>query len=181
MDLETDQKLEVIPDYVKTQYRAKIDRHLQEMEELTRAAGMGYHQSTTDKPGWDRALTEYLVAAAVRRYREPAAECGEALDGISRAMAFWRDLAAVGLPGVRGASAAEADDGAAKPGSSLVLFEQETEFGAAQEALRYLLLLALLIMRWCCCWRWRLRGQQFFRHYKTVLKRSDKLLVGGGG
>jgi uncharacterized protein (DUF58 family) len=59
VDLETDQKLEVIPDYVKTEYRAKIDRHLQEMEERTRAAGMGYHLLTTDKP-LDRALTEYL-------------------------------------------------------------------------------------------------------------------------
>ena len=59
VDLETDQRLEVIPDYVKTQYRAKIDRHLQEMEERTRAAGMGYHLLTTDKP-LDRALTEYL-------------------------------------------------------------------------------------------------------------------------
>ncbi len=60
VDLETDQKLEVIPDYVKTEYRAKIDRHLQEMEERTRAAGMGYHLLTTDKP-LDRALTEYLT------------------------------------------------------------------------------------------------------------------------
>src|SRR5579859_793775 len=59
VDLETDQKLEVIPDYVKTEYRAKIDRHLAEMEERTRAAGMGYHLLTTDKP-LDRALTEYL-------------------------------------------------------------------------------------------------------------------------
>jgi uncharacterized protein (DUF58 family) len=59
VDLETDQRLEVIPDYVKTEYRAKIDRHLAEMEERTRAAGMGYHLLTTDKP-LDRALTEYL-------------------------------------------------------------------------------------------------------------------------
>jgi uncharacterized protein (DUF58 family) len=59
VDLETDQRLEVIPDYVKTEYRVKIDRHLAEMEERTRAAGMGYHLLTTDKP-LDRALTEYL-------------------------------------------------------------------------------------------------------------------------
>jgi uncharacterized protein (DUF58 family) len=59
VDLETEQRLEVIPDYVKTQYRAKMDHHLEEMEERTRAAGMGYHLLTTDKP-LDRALTEYL-------------------------------------------------------------------------------------------------------------------------
>jgi hypothetical protein len=59
VDLETDQKLEVIPDYVKTQYRAKMDQHLEEMRDRTQTAGMGYHLLTTDKP-LDRALTEYL-------------------------------------------------------------------------------------------------------------------------
>ena len=65
VDLETDQKLEVIPDYVKTQYRAKMDDHLEQMKERTQAAGMGYHLLTTDKP-LDRALTEYL---SLRRTR----------------------------------------------------------------------------------------------------------------
>lgn len=59
VDLETDQKLEVIPDYVKTQYRAKMDRHLAEMQERAQSAGLGYHLLTTDKP-LDKALTEYL-------------------------------------------------------------------------------------------------------------------------
>ena len=59
VDLETDQKLEVIPDYVKNQYRAKMDNHLEQMRDKTRAAGMGYHLLTTDKP-LDLALTEYL-------------------------------------------------------------------------------------------------------------------------
>jgi hypothetical protein len=59
VDLETDRKLEVIPDYVKTQYRAKMDHHLEEMRDRTQAAGMGYHLLTTDKP-LDKALTEYL-------------------------------------------------------------------------------------------------------------------------
>jgi len=59
VDLETDRKLEVIPDYVKTQYRAKMDHHLEELRDRTQAAGMGYHLLTTDKP-LDRALTEYL-------------------------------------------------------------------------------------------------------------------------
>jgi uncharacterized protein (DUF58 family) len=60
VDLETDQRLEVIPDYVKTQYRAKMDDHLAQMKERAQAAGLGYHLLTTDKP-LDRALTEYLT------------------------------------------------------------------------------------------------------------------------
>jgi len=59
VDLETEQRLEVIPDYVKNQYRAKMDNHLEQMRDKTRAAGMGYHLLTTDKP-LDLALTEYL-------------------------------------------------------------------------------------------------------------------------
>lgn len=65
IDLETDQKLEVIPDYVKTQYRAKMDDHLEQMRDRTQAAGMGYHLLTTDKP-LDRALTEYLSLRQTR-------------------------------------------------------------------------------------------------------------------
>jgi uncharacterized protein (DUF58 family) len=60
VDLETDRKLEVIPDYVKTQYRAKIDNHLEQMRDRAQSAGLGYHLLTTDKP-LDRALTEYLT------------------------------------------------------------------------------------------------------------------------
>jgi len=59
VDLETDQKLEVIPDYVKTTYRTKMDNHLEQMRDRTRAAGMSYHMLETNKP-LDRALTEYL-------------------------------------------------------------------------------------------------------------------------
>jgi uncharacterized protein (DUF58 family) len=77
VDLETDQRLEVIPDYVKHQYRAKMDRHLEEMRDRTQAAGMGYHLLTTDKP-LDRALSEYLslrsaASGAGRRVRQGAA------------------------------------------------------------------------------------------------------------
>jgi uncharacterized protein (DUF58 family) len=60
VDLETDQKLEVIPDYVKTQYRAKMDRHLEAVRDRAHAVGLGYQLLTTDKP-LDRALTEYLT------------------------------------------------------------------------------------------------------------------------
>jgi hypothetical protein len=116
VDLETDQRLEVIPDYVKHQYRAKMDRHLEQMREKTQAAGMGYHLLTTDKP-LDKALTEYLTlrqasgAGAVRQVlRAPLLREG-ACDGISCAVVSgW--IAGGGAAGVC-ASAAAADDGAA--------------------------------------------------------------------
>jgi uncharacterized protein (DUF58 family) len=59
VDLETEQKLEVIPDYVKTQYRAKMDDHLRQIKDRAQSAGLGYQLLTTDKP-LDKALTEYL-------------------------------------------------------------------------------------------------------------------------
>jgi uncharacterized protein (DUF58 family) len=59
VDLETDQKLEVIPEYVKGEYRRRMDGHLAEMKERSRAAGLGYHLLVTDKP-LDAALSEYL-------------------------------------------------------------------------------------------------------------------------
>ena len=59
VDLETEQRLEVIPDYVKGEYRRKMDSHLQQMSERTRAAGLDYHLLVTDRP-LDTALSEYL-------------------------------------------------------------------------------------------------------------------------
>jgi uncharacterized protein (DUF58 family) len=59
VDMETDQRLEVIPEYVKGEYRRKIDGHLQQMQERTRAAGLDYHLLVTDRP-LDAALSEYL-------------------------------------------------------------------------------------------------------------------------
>jgi uncharacterized protein (DUF58 family) len=59
VDLETEQRLEVIPEYVKGEYRRKMDSHLQQMRERTRAAGLDYHLLVTDRP-LDAALSEYL-------------------------------------------------------------------------------------------------------------------------
>ena len=63
VDLETNQRLEVVPDYVKGEYRRKMDAHLEHMRDRTRAAGMGYHLLLTDSP-LDKALTEYLSLRA---------------------------------------------------------------------------------------------------------------------
>jgi uncharacterized protein (DUF58 family) len=59
VDLETDQGIEVIPEYVKTAYRAKMDAHIGQLRARTRAAGMDYHLLVTDQP-LDTALREYL-------------------------------------------------------------------------------------------------------------------------
>jgi len=59
VDLETEQRLEVVPDYVKGEYRRKIDAHLEALASRTRAAGMDYHLLVTDRP-LDAALSEYL-------------------------------------------------------------------------------------------------------------------------
>jgi len=60
IDLETDQKFEVVPDYVKTTYRAKIDAHIEELRSRTLAAGMDYQLLVTNQP-LDSALREYLT------------------------------------------------------------------------------------------------------------------------
>jgi uncharacterized protein (DUF58 family) len=59
VDLETEQRMEVVPDYVKGEYRRKMDAHLERLESKAKAAGMDYHLLVTDKP-LDAALSEYL-------------------------------------------------------------------------------------------------------------------------
>ncbi len=59
VDLETEQRMEVVPDYVKGEYRRKMDAHLEQMSSKTKSAGMDYHLLVTDKP-LDAALSEYL-------------------------------------------------------------------------------------------------------------------------
>ena len=60
VDLETDSEMEVIPEYVKTSYREKIDGHIEALRSRARAAGLDYQLLITDQP-LDRALREYLT------------------------------------------------------------------------------------------------------------------------
>jgi len=60
VDLETDQRIEVVPEYAKTTYRAKVDAHIEELRTRTQAAGMDYQLLTTNQP-LDSALREYLT------------------------------------------------------------------------------------------------------------------------
>jgi uncharacterized protein (DUF58 family) len=60
VDLETEQKIEVVPEYARTGYRAKIDAHIEQLRSRSRAAGMDYQLLVTDQP-LDAALRAYLA------------------------------------------------------------------------------------------------------------------------
>jgi uncharacterized protein (DUF58 family) len=60
VDLETQERLEVTPDYAKNEYRQKMDAHIADLRERTQAAGMDYYLLVTDRP-LDGALREYLT------------------------------------------------------------------------------------------------------------------------
>jgi uncharacterized protein (DUF58 family) len=59
IDLETGKEIEVIPEYTKTTYRAKMHAHIEQLRSRVRAAGMDYHLLVTNQP-LDAALREYL-------------------------------------------------------------------------------------------------------------------------
>jgi uncharacterized protein (DUF58 family) len=59
VDMETEQRLEVIPEYTRTEYRKKVDSHIERLREKARGVGMDYFLLVTDQP-LDEALREYL-------------------------------------------------------------------------------------------------------------------------
>jgi len=59
VDLETQERIEITPEYVRDEYRKKIDSHITALRDKTRGAGMDYHLLVTDRP-LDDALREYL-------------------------------------------------------------------------------------------------------------------------
>jgi len=60
VDLETNLKLEVIPEYTRTSYLNKIDAHIEDLRSRALGAGMDYQLLVTDQP-LDLALREYLT------------------------------------------------------------------------------------------------------------------------
>ena len=60
VDLETDQRIEVVPEYLKTTYRARIDAHVEELRNRAHSAGIDYQLLVTSQP-LDSALREYLT------------------------------------------------------------------------------------------------------------------------
>jgi uncharacterized protein (DUF58 family) len=59
VDLETGQKIEVIPEYAKTTYCARMDAHIEQLRTRARSVGIDYQLLPTDQP-LDAALREYL-------------------------------------------------------------------------------------------------------------------------
>ena len=60
VDMETDDAIEVSPEYAKHEYRAKIDAHIDALRTKAKASGMDYFLLRTDRP-LDEALREYLA------------------------------------------------------------------------------------------------------------------------
>jgi uncharacterized protein (DUF58 family) len=60
VDMETQQQLETTPDFTKKEYRDRVDAHIADLRDRTKAAGMGYYLLMTDRP-LDDALREYLT------------------------------------------------------------------------------------------------------------------------
>jgi uncharacterized protein (DUF58 family) len=60
IDMESDQSMEVSPDYAKHEYAPKIDAHMAAVKEEAIKAGLDYAMVPTDKP-LDVALREYLM------------------------------------------------------------------------------------------------------------------------
>lgn len=60
IDMETDEALEVTPEYAHHDYREKMDAHIKQLSERVRGAGMEYYLLVTDRP-LDGALREFLT------------------------------------------------------------------------------------------------------------------------
>ncbi len=66
LDMETNDALEVTPDYVRNEYRQKIDAHIEELGTQARRAGIDYFLLDTGMP-LDAALREFLTIRRRRR------------------------------------------------------------------------------------------------------------------
>jgi uncharacterized protein (DUF58 family) len=60
VDMETDDAMEVSPEYTSREYRQRIDAHIEGLKAEAQKAGLGYFLATTDRP-LDAALREYLA------------------------------------------------------------------------------------------------------------------------
>ncbi len=60
VDLETQERMEVTPEYAQHEYRRKMDAHITELRDRAPRSGFDYYLLVTDKP-LDGALREYLT------------------------------------------------------------------------------------------------------------------------
>jgi uncharacterized protein (DUF58 family) len=59
VDVETEDMIEVSPDYARHEYRTRMDSHISALKQSSQTAGVDYFLATTDRP-LDAALREYL-------------------------------------------------------------------------------------------------------------------------
>jgi uncharacterized protein (DUF58 family) len=60
VDMESEDSMDVTPEYSQTEYRVKIDSHIQDLKTRAARAGMEYFLLDTSRP-LDQALREFLV------------------------------------------------------------------------------------------------------------------------
>lgn len=60
VDMETDEAIEVTPDYARGEYREKIGSHIENLRSKAQGAGLDYFLIRTDQP-LDQALREYFT------------------------------------------------------------------------------------------------------------------------
>jgi hypothetical protein len=60
VDMESEDSMDVTPEYAHTEYRVKIDAHIQDLKTRAVRAGMEYFLLDTSRP-LDQALREFLV------------------------------------------------------------------------------------------------------------------------
>jgi uncharacterized protein (DUF58 family) len=66
IEMETQESLEVSPEYARLEYTKKIDAHIESLRDGARGSGMDYFLLTTDRP-LDGALREYLAIRQGKR------------------------------------------------------------------------------------------------------------------
>jgi len=66
VDMESKTSMEVTPEYSRTEYRKKIEDHLEALKSKTKAAGMDYFLMNTSRP-LDEGLREYLTVRQGRQ------------------------------------------------------------------------------------------------------------------
>ncbi|MBL8214331.1 MAG: DUF58 domain-containing protein [Bryobacterales bacterium] len=59
IDMETQDSLEVSPDYANTEYKQKIDAHIEKLGSKARGAGLDYHVVNTGQP-LDESMRQYF-------------------------------------------------------------------------------------------------------------------------
>jgi len=66
IDLETNESLEVSPEYIRNDYGKKMDAHIEALRDRAISAAMDYYLLVTDQP-LDGALRQYLAIRQARR------------------------------------------------------------------------------------------------------------------